>query len=600
MNGSGYVSRGLQILVAIVIVVAALRYARDVFIPLALATLMTFLLAPLVARLQRWGVNRAISTVAAVTVAFALIGGVLYVVVDQASELARELPGYSKQLRANLDQAGVAIRGGVSGTTQAVEQLTQEIQRAAPPKKNNAVPKVQVVEAPPNAISAMRTLFGPFLSPLGTTVVVIVFVIFMLLRLPDLRDRFIRILGARYLRETTEALDDAAQRVSRYLLMQTVINGAQGVMVTIGLTLIGLPNGALFGALTLVLRFIPYVGPWVAAAMPILLSVAVFDSWTPVLMTVGLFITLELISNLVLEPWLYGSRTGVSPVALLVAAAFWTWLWGAVGLFLAIPLTVCLVVLGKYIPQLGFLHVMLSDEPVLEEHERLYQRLLAGNIEEADALLHEAVRSHSLLEMCDHVIVPTLAMIEKDYDRGALEEERRRRMLDHLDAWTNDEAESPRHRALFVLPDESEPARPLTLCVGASTPAEGICSKLLALVLAEHGIATQLEVPDGRRRRAPEAIIVSALPPEAVIRARTICRRLSQRFSSAQVIAGLWHARTDPQIEERVASAGATATIRTFAECVRLLNELAIPPEHDKSRTPPHRQASGVSRPPLS
>ena len=401
MNGSGQVSRGLQVLIAVVIVVAALRYAKDVLIPLALATLMTFLLAPLVARLQRWGINRAIATVAAVSVAFALVGGVLYMVVHQANDLAEEVPTYRRQLRANIQEAGVFIRGGVSGTTRAVEQLTQEIQRAAPPPKSEPrgeVPKVEVVEPRPTALQAMRAVFGPFLAPLGNAVVVIVFVIFMLLRLPDLRDRLIRVLGPRHLRATTEALDDAAQRVSRYLVMQLVINGMQGVAVTIGLTLIGLPNAALFGALTLVLRFIPYVGPWVAAAAPVLLAVAVFDSWTTVALTIGLFVVVELISNLVLEPWLYGSRTGVSPVALLVAAAFWTWLWGAVGLFLAIPLTVCLVVMGKYIPQLGFLHVLLSDEPVLSEPERLYQRLLSGNSDEADALLDEAMRERSLLE----------------------------------------------------------------------------------------------------------------------------------------------------------------------------------------------------------
>jgi predicted PurR-regulated permease PerM len=540
-------------------------------------------------------------------VAFSLIGGVLYMVVDQASDLAQELPAYRKQLRANIEQLGVAVRGGVSGTTKAVEQLTEEIKRAAPPpeaaEEGSRVPKVQVVEPPRSAIQAMRAIFGPFLGPLGTVVIVIVFVIFMLLRLPDIRDRFIRLLGPRHLRATTEALDDAAGRVSRYLLMQTVINGVQGMLVTIGLSLIGLPNAALFGALTLVLRFIPYVGPWVAAAMPILLSIAVFDSWTPVLFTIGLFILLESMSNLVLEPWLYGSRTGVSPVALLVAAAFWTWLWGPVGLFLAIPLTVCLVVMGKYIPALNFLHVLLSDEPVLPEHERLYQRLLSGNVEEADELLERTLRDASLLEVCDHVVVPALQMIENDYDRGVLDEERHRRMLEHLETWASDAAEtSPANQSAA----DAEAPVPRVLCVPASNRADAICARLLALALVEHGIATESAPPfaletnghEPGSQPEPDVIVVSALPPEAVIRTRAVCRRIGRRYPGARLIAGLWQTRRDERALERMASAGAVATVLTFADCLRVLRtSLAQAPPLDP-RLFANRQPTADSRQP--
>jgi predicted PurR-regulated permease PerM/methylmalonyl-CoA mutase cobalamin-binding subunit len=588
MNGSGQVSRGLQILLAMVIVVASLRYAQDVLIPLALATLMTFLLAPLVARLQRLGIPRTIGTVAAVTVAFLLIGGVIYMVVHQATDLAGELPTYRRQLRANIEDLGVAVRGVGSGTTKAVEQLTEEISRAAPAPKQAAgrVPKVQVVEPPPNAFEAIRTLFGPFLGPLGTAVVVVVFVIFMLLRLPDLRDRLIRLLGQRNLRATTEALDDAARRVSRYLLMQMVINGVQGVLVTVGLTLIGLPNAALFGALTLVLRFIPYVGPWVAAAMPILLAVAVFDSWTIVAMTIALFIVLETISNLVLEPWLYGSQTGVSPVALLVAAAFWTWLWGAVGLFLAIPLTVCLVVMGKYIPQLGFLHVLLSDEPVLTDQQRLYQRLLAGNSDEADELLDASLREQSFLEVCDETVVPAVLMVEGDYDRGALSEERRHLVLEHLDAWVNDETDSPRHRDRMAQFEKSTAQKVTVLCAPAAGRADALCSKLLALALAEEGVAAQSGSPtalgsefsDSTLRNRPDAIVVSSLPPEAVIRARAVCRRVGERFPGVRCLVGLWQTRLDEHVGERLSSAGASGAVVTFAECLRQVRMPAVVP----------------------
>ncbi len=246
---------------------------------------------------------------------------------------------------------------------------------------------------PPNAIQLLRGAVGPLARPFGTAAVVIVFVIFMLLHREDMRDRVIRLIGVRRLNVTVQAFDDAAYRVSRYLFMQFLINAIQGTVVAIGLTLIGVPNGILWGILTIALRFIPYLGPLVAAGMPILVSLAAFNNWTGPLMTIVLVSSLEIISNNVLEPWLYGSRTGLSPVALIVAAVFWTWLWGGVGLLLSTPLTVCLVVMGKYIPQLAFLGILLSDEAVLSPKMRLYQRLLASDLQEAETVIKEVAKN---------------------------------------------------------------------------------------------------------------------------------------------------------------------------------------------------------------
>jgi predicted PurR-regulated permease PerM len=436
MNSSVQVSPNLRAFIGVVLVVAVLRYAEEVFVPLALAVLMTFLLAPIVDFLQRLRVNRGVAVIFSVMVAVSLLGALLYVIFDQFTDVIGQLPRYRRQLRANLADITGFVRGGMSGTTEAVEQLTKEFNRVAPAASGpGSVSQVQVVEASPTGVEAVSQLIAPFVRPIGTAAVVVVFAIFMLLRLPDVRDRIIRLLGPENLRATNEALNDAAQRVSRYLLMQTLINTWQGVWVLAGLWFLGVPNALLWGALTVVLRFIPYVGPWLAAAMPVALAFAVFDDWVQPLLVVALFVVLELISNMILEPWLYGRRTGVSPLALLVAATFWTWLWGAVGLFLAVPLTVCVMVMGKHIPQLEFLHVLLGDEPALWPHEQLYQRLLAGKREEADALLHEALRTRSPRKLLDEMLVPTVRLAQKDDAAGSLEGPQRRLLQEVIEEW---------------------------------------------------------------------------------------------------------------------------------------------------------------------
>src|SRR6202048_3424890 len=425
-----------------VIVVTVLKLAQDVFIPLALAILCTFVLAPMVEILTRLHIKRLFAVIVSVALGLALIGGLGTLVFNQFADLAKELPSYQRQLRTNLAHFGGALRGGVAETTHAFEELTTEIDRVAPSEpKPRGVSKVQVVEPPVTALETIKNVVGPVVRPLGTTLAVIVLVAFMLLRVTDLRDRILRLLGARYLHLTTEALNDAAGRVSRYLLMQIMINGWTGVAVTAGLWALHVPNAVLWGALTLVLRFIPYVGVWMAAAIPLALSFAVFDDWTRPVMVFGLFAVLELFDWSVLEPWLYGSHTGVSPLAVLLAAGFWTWLWGFAGLFLAVPMTVCAAVMGKYIPQLNFLQVLLGDEPVLEPHERLYQRLLSSNRDEADVVLEAALRHSSIIEVCDAIIVPAVLRAEEDHDRGTLTDARWQTILEHINEWVDERLE---------------------------------------------------------------------------------------------------------------------------------------------------------------
>jgi predicted PurR-regulated permease PerM len=573
MNSPVQASHSLRVFLAVVIAVAVLRYAQEVFVPLALAILLTFLLAPLVEKLQRIHINRGVAVVISVGLTMLILGGLLWIVAHQFTDLANQLPSYRRQLRANLADLTGALKGGVSSTTTAVEQLTREISRVAPVDREIAgVPKMQVIEPPPTPIRQLGNLIAPFLKPVSTTLLVVVFVIFMLLRLPDLRDRVIGLLGSKNLRVTTEALDEAAKKVSRYLVTFTVINGVQGIGTAIGLYFIGVPNAILWGALTMALRFVPYVGIWVAASMPIALSFAIFDHWSQPALVAALFVALEAVSYVALEPWLIGSRTGVSPIALLVAAAFWTWLWGPIGLLLAIPMTVCLVVMGKYIPQLAFLYTLLGDQPALAPHERLYQRLLASNRDEADELLEEAVRTRSRGEVCDNVIIPALQLAEDDHERGALPDAKRLTVFEHIEQWADDFIE------VKDVP-KAPPGHPLSavtgtsiLCIPAEDQADEISAKLLTSLLLDHGIKARTAHNGWEQETKPDAIVISALPPDAVTAARRACRVLRHRWHDVPIFVGLWNALGDiDRPKQRLEAVGASSVCTSFSECIALL-----------------------------
>jgi predicted PurR-regulated permease PerM len=479
----------------------------------------------------------------------------------------------------------------VSETTKALEQLTTELEKVSPPTpRTPGVTRVQVIDTPATAFSTVKEVLVPMLKPVGTAVVVIVLVAFMLLRLPDLRERIIRLLGARNLHLTTEALDDAARRISRYLLMQLLVNSWTGGWVALGLWFIGVPNAVLWGVLTLLLRFIPYVGTLAAASMPFILSFAVFDDWTRPVMVLGLFALLDLFSYSVLEPWLYGTHTGLSPVALLLAAAFWTWVWGIAGLFLAIPLTVCVAVMGKYIPQMHFLYVLLGDQPVLEPHERLYQRLLGSGRDQADNLLHEVLRSKTVLEVCDAVVVPAIQLVELDYDRGSLRAPRRKAVLQHIGDWADERldralASQAQGRILRMGGFAS------VVCVPADDKADEVIAKLLAAALLEQGIdaayrdvqSMEQDILAARGDGHLRAIVISALPPHAVSPARAVARRVGLTWApdaaagaapptTSPTIVGLWNDSGDlERARERLQPAGATQIVTSFAECLQTI-----------------------------
>jgi hypothetical protein len=387
---------------------------------------------------------------------------------------------------------------------------------------------------------------------LGNAAVVIVFVIFMLIGREDLRDRVIHLIGRQRLYLTTQALDDAGARVSRYLLAQLIVNVTYGIPIALGLYFIGIPNAVLWGLLATILRFIPYVGPWIAAFFPIVLSLAVSASWNTPILTIGLFLVIELISNNVVEPWLYGSSTGLSPMAIIVSAVFWTWLWGALGLLLATPLTVCIAVLGKYIPALAFLDVLLGDKPPIAQSDRFYQRLLAHDEEEVFEIAEKHCEEVSLVSAYENVVLPAVCLAELDFKSGDLNEVTRREVFQLV-------------RRLVL--DLGEPYKPLprgpegdarVLCLPACSEADELVALMLGQLLERSGVPAEVlsfkaltsEMAAQAEQSSATIFCVSTVPPTSVVAASYLCRRLRLKMPDARVSVGVWH-EVESELERR-------------------------------------------------
>jgi predicted PurR-regulated permease PerM len=376
--------RTVLILIAVAVI---LKVGQDIFVPLALALLLAFTLAPIVSFLRKRSVPKILAVIMAVVSAFCAIALFSVIVATQVTNLAENIPAYQRNIVAKvhaLAQAGSG-NGIFDHLSKVVERVGAEIQTGAAENQDNTPASEATTREPmpveivtrSNPIQTLVNLILPLISPFATAGLVIVLVVFMLLEREDLRDRFIRLVGLSDLHRTTAALQDAGKRVGKYLLMQLVVNSLYSIPIALGLWVLGIPNAILWGLLTLVLRFVPYIGAAIGMILPLFLALAIAPGWSLVIWVAALFITVELISNNVVEPWLYGSHTGLSPLAIIISAIFWSWLWGPLGLMLSTPLTVCLVVLGRYVPQFSFLDVLLGNEPVLEPHEKLYQRQLS-------------------------------------------------------------------------------------------------------------------------------------------------------------------------------------------------------------------------------
>ena len=606
-------------LVSIVLVVAILYVAKEVLVPLALSILLAFLLGPAARRLERARVWRSLAVTLVAGVFFLALGGVVWTVVNQAVDLADKLPTY----QTNIVRKITSLRGPggstLSKAAKVVEDINKQLDDAPPaasggrdaaetpvrpsprggrsvaspnnaPTGETAPLAVRIIEPSLSPMKFLGNLAGPILGPIGTAGVVIVFTIFLLLQREDLRDRLLHVGGgAERLSVTTQAADEAGKRVSRYLVSQAAVNFTVGILLALGLWAIGVPNAALWGLLMALLRFVPFLGAPIAAAFPLLLSIAVFDSWRPMLLTVGLLVVLELTFVNIVEPMVFSHSTGVSSLAVIVAATFWTWLWGPVGLLLATPFTVCVVVLGRYVPQLEFLHTLLGDEPVLPPDARLYQRLLAGDQEAVAELADEYLEEHSPAELYDTVLIPALNQAQTDARDGKMPAEREAAVRQTTEALLEDVRERggrPTNGTSATAPAVAAAVPPSLLILPAKTGADEAAGEMLAHALALDNLPAEVlshkllvqEVLDHVAAAGVTVVCVSALRPFAVMQARHLCKRLRARDAGLRVIVGLWDTKKAPEGSRRHLQESADGVENTIAGAVATLRGLAPPP----------------------
>ncbi len=573
----------------IVLAIGALYLGREIFVPFALAILLSFVLTPLVNWLRRWKVPRIAAVLIAVSLAFVVVAGIALIVGRQLVQLATNLPNYQTTITEKIRSLQSSAPGGgvVDTLTTTMQDLGREI---SGDEKKSGLPSSRLgagadsrepvtvrLEPPqPRPLELIRSVIGPLLAPLATSGLVVIFVIFVLLEREDLRDRFIKLAGAGDLQKSTQAINDAASRVSRYLLMQLVVNLTYGIPIGVGLYLVGVPNAILWGLLAAVLRFIPYLGPFLAAIFPVALAIAVDPGWTMLFWVVGLFLTAELISNNVVEPWLYGSSTGLSSLAIIIAAIFWTMLWGPVGLFLATPLTVCVVVIGRYVPQLEFLGVLLGSDPVLAPEEQLYQRLLAGNLEEAVEFAENYVDECSSRELYDNVGIPALRLAENDRQRSSIDTNYRRLVADTAIAVVREVGDHVHEKTSSAQEGNHLTQQACVLCLAGRTELDHAASEMLAQVLQERNIGVKVLPPIVVSRGALEqldlqgvdVVCLSYFHPQPQIYARYVFRRLRRRAPQVKFVACCWNLMAGiEQAEELKRQMAADAAFASLQAC---------------------------------
>lgn len=594
----------LSIIAIIVVAVAVLYFGQDFLIPFALAVLLSFALGPAATRLRRWGLGRIPSVIIVVTLAVLGIGAVGLLVGSQVVQLADNLPTYQQNIRGKIRSLqSTAPGGGVfDRAASTIRELGEEISEAEddPPPLSaagTAEPDepvvVRIEEPPPSPLRVIEELAGPLLAPVATAGLVVVLVVFMLLERENLRDRFIKLVGGGDLHLTTEALGEAANRVSRYLLMQFIVNVTYGLPIGIGLYLIGVPNALLWGVLATVLRFIPFLGPFIAALFPVALSIAVDPGWTMFVLTIALFLSVELISNNVVEPWLYGASVGVSSLAIILAAFFWATLWGPVGLFLSAPLTVCLAVMGRYIPQLRFIDIMLGAEPAMKPEERLYQRMLAGDPDEGEEIAREFLSERPLTAFYDEVAIPALRLAELDRQRKALTEEQCAVVIESLRAVVVELAD---HEDTGDTGDAAATGGRV-LCIGGRTGLDAVAAEILALLLRQRGIDARALAPDalepggtaGLNLDDVGLVCLSYLGKAAIVHARQVCRRLRREAPHLEILVGLWNAQLAGGEDPGRAATGmsADAVAPTLEDAVSHIGRIASDEAAEPMTAPP-------------
>jgi predicted PurR-regulated permease PerM len=600
---------GLLTLAVGVVVVAGLYLGRTVLIPITLAVLLSFLLAPLVNLLRRIRLGRVPSVLVAVVLALGIILAAGTLIGSQIADLMDEVPQYAMTIRGKID---AVQKFALSQTGPFMSRLGQQLNPPPPPqpKARTATDQkpmsVEIHEPDPTPVQLAERVIAPIVDPLYTTAIVLIVAIFVLLQREDLRDRLIRLFGSSDLHRTTAAMNDAARRLSRYFLSQLGVNAGFGLITGLGLLVIGVPSPLLWGAIGMLLRFVPYIGPPLAAIFPLALAAAVSPGWSMMLWTAGLYVGVEGIIGQVIEPLLYGHSTGLSPFSVIVSATFWTWLWGPIGLILSTPLTLCLVVLGRHVERLEFLDVLLGDRPALTPVESFYQRMLAGDPDEAHSQAEHLLRDRPLSSYYDEVALAGLRLAAIDAARGVLTDlqldrikEAMQNLIDDLDEHedrqpkpkgTTEDAAAPtrREQDLPIHPPPEKVERELlpaawrgmspVLCIAGRGPLDEPAASMLSQLLHKNGL---------KARVLPHAAVsrgrIGALEADGVAMVclcyldigdapshlRYMLRRLRQRLPTSRLLVGLWPAEQSVLTDDRLRAAmGADVYVGSLREAV--------------------------------
>ncbi len=567
-----------------VVIIAGLYFGREILIPITLAILLSFLLAPIV-NLFRRALPRVLSVFLAVILALGIIAGVGGLIGMQIASLIPNIPIYADQVQSKvstLQSFATSRLSAVTETLGAGGGNDKPAAAAGPAGARKPVLAVEIHQPTPTPLEMVEKILDPLASPLSTAAIVFIFSVFVLLQREDLRDRMIRLVGSGDLHRTTVAMDDAGRRLSRYFLAQASLNLAFGAVIGLGLWMIGLPSPLLWGVLSGLLRFVPYVGPVLAALLPMALAAGVSPGWEMVLWTAGLFAVIEALAGQVVEPLLYGHSTGLSPFAVVVAATFWTWLWGPIGLILSTPLTLCLVVMGRHVKRLEFLDVMLGDRPALTPVESFYQRMLAGDPDEAQDQAEILLKDRSLSSYYDDVALKGLQLAANDLTRGVLSERQMEQVKEVIKQLTtdldkHDDVDKPvnQESERNILPpsiDEQSAAEPMPvpgqappewelpepwqrptaiMCLAGRGPLDEAASTLLAQLMRKHGLGAQVVRYDQASRSDIGSLDIADVAMLCVSyleisgnpsHLRYLLSRLRSRLPGRPILVGLWPA----------------------------------------------------------
>lgn len=609
------------------LVILTLYFARDLLAPMAFALVLNFLLSPAVALLERWRLRRSVSVVLIILIFFSGLGVTAWVVARQLVHVAELLPDYRENIQTKLDSLHTPIGGAAGNAISTLEEMTEQLSShanatIAPPAEPGAtIPlvrrrrlrqpapeaaspnqsatsqqpmPVQVVEPPVPVGRYLQEIFSPILRPLAACGIVMVFTVYMLMNHEDLRNRLLLLAGMGRLSLMTGALRDAAERISTYLIWQFVTNVLFGLLFGLGLSLIGVPDATLWGALAAILRYIPYVGTAVAGLLPIIFAIAIFPHWRQVFEIVGLYGALEFTTSNFFEPWLYGSRTGISALALLASAIFWTLLWGWSGLVLATPLTVCLIVLGRHVPQLRFLHVLLGEDAELAPEAKFYERMLAMDQNEAHSIADRFLDKRPLIDFYDTVLLPALCLVEQDRHRGSFDETRGNYLLLSATELVAELSEFKTEVTLAAAaengtvtdtnpePHEFHLKPAPVICIPAGDQADEVTAMVLAQLL-EQSCHNTLLLPTAsvtpeileRLGQDPGTILcISALPPFVFTQTRTLCQRIREQLPENRILIGLWQSAQSPELmRERFGSARPDRVVATLGDAMAQIEQ---------------------------